>query len=65
MKEIRKMKQEERQKKLSELQIELVRIRGTVAAGGSPESPGRIKEIRKTIARFLTVEHEIELGIER
>ena len=63
MKEIREMKPANRQKRLQELRTELLKIRGTVAAGGNPESPGRIKEIRKTICRFLTVEREIELGI--
>ena len=54
MKDIRKMKPKERQNRVDELRAELVKIRGTVAAGGNPESPGRIKEIRKVIARLLT-----------
>jgi ribosomal protein L29 len=32
-----------------------------VKAGGSVENPGRIKELRKTIARILTLEKEQSL----
>jgi ribosomal protein L29 len=31
-------------------------------AGGSIEDTARIKELRKTIARILTVEHEAKLA---
>jgi large subunit ribosomal protein L29 len=31
------------------------------AISGVPENPGRVKEIRKAIARILTVEREEEL----
>jgi hypothetical protein len=29
-----------------------------VKAGGTVENPARIKELRKTVARILTIEHE-------
>ena len=54
--ELEQMLPEEREKKLTELRTELVHLRTTVASGGIVENPGRIKEIRKTIARLLTVE---------
>jgi len=56
--EIRQMMPEERKKKLNELRTELVRLRTTVAAGGTIENPARIREIRRTIARILTIENE-------
>jgi len=56
--EIREMPREERLKKLKELRIELARLRTTVAAGGALDNPSKIKEIRKTIARILTIEKE-------
>jgi large subunit ribosomal protein L29 len=56
--ELREMLPEERAKKLTELRTELVSLRTTVASGGTVENPGRIKEIRRTIARLLTVEAE-------
>jgi len=49
---------EERKKRLNELRTELVRLRTTVAAGGTIENPARIREIRRTIARILTIENE-------
>jgi len=56
--EIRQMMPEERKKKLNELRTELVHLRTTVAAGGTIENPARIREIRRTIARILTIENE-------
>jgi len=52
------MMPEERKKKLNELRTELVRLRTTVAAGGTIENPARIHEMRRTIARILTIENE-------
>jgi large subunit ribosomal protein L29 len=57
-KEIRTMSSEDRRKKISELRTELVRLRTMVKAGGSIENPSRIRELRKTIARLLTIENE-------
>jgi len=60
-KEIRAMSSEDRRKKISELRTELVRLRTMVKAGGSIENPSRIRELRKTIARLLTIENEPEI----
>ena len=65
LKEIGDMSSEERTKKLSELRAELSRLRTMVRAGGAVENPARIKELRKTIARVLTVESEQKLGIRK
>ena len=54
--ELRQMLPEEREKKLTELRTELTHLRTMVASGGTVENPGRIKEIRRTIARLLTIE---------
>lgn len=56
--EIRKMSLEEMQTKLRELRAELARARAIAATGGSLENPGRIRELRRTIARLLTVMKE-------
>lgn len=40
--------------RLNELKLELVKERGQIAVGGSPSSPGKVKEIKKTIAKILT-----------
>jgi large subunit ribosomal protein L29 len=56
--EIRNMNITERQEELDKLKMELIRERAVASAGGAPENPGRIKEIRKTIARVKTIQKE-------
>ena len=63
--EIRKMPKEERKTKLNELKVELSKLMTAKAMGGSLENPSRIRLLRKTIARFHTVEREEELGIRK
>jgi len=58
MREIREISPEERTKKLLELKVELGKLKTNVEAGGTVENPSRVKEIRKTIARILTVQTE-------
>ncbi len=65
LKEIDGMSSDERSKKLSELRAELSRLRTMVRAGGAVENPARIRELRKTIAKILTVESEQKLGIRK
>jgi len=57
--EIRTMTIEERADELENLKNELVRERALTSAGGAPENPGRIGEIRRTIARIKTIQHEL------
>lgn len=58
--EIRDMSAEELDEKIFELRSELLRERSKIAAGGVADNPGRIKEIRRTIARILTIKKEIK-----
>ena len=58
MKDIRSMPSEERKEKIIELRTELARLKTMVKAGGSIDNPSRIRELRKTIARILTIETE-------
>ena len=60
--EIRKMPQDQRATKLGELRAELSKLMATKAMGGSLENPARIRLLRKTIARILTVNREEEIG---
>ena len=57
-KEIREYTKEERLEKLEELKRELMHERGVAAMGGSPPSPGKIRQLRTSIARMLTIMHE-------
>ena len=58
MKELRKMKDESIEKKLNELRLELAKEMGQIKIGGNIKNPGRIKELRKAIARILTLKNE-------
>jgi large subunit ribosomal protein L29 len=58
MKEIRVMNDGEIAEELHKLELDLIRERGIVTAGGAPEKPGRIRDIRRTIARIKTVQTE-------
>jgi large subunit ribosomal protein L29 len=50
----------ERGKKMKELRLELSKKRAQIIVGGAPENAGRIREIKKTIARIKTVRNEKE-----
>ncbi len=56
--EIRDMTPAEREAELEGLETELLNARAVQAAGGAPENPGRIRELRRTIARLKTIRRE-------
>ena len=62
MKEIREMPPQERVRRMEEIKTELMRLKTMVEAGGAVENPSRIRELRKTMARILTVENEEKVG---
>ncbi len=57
-KEIRAMDGPAREKKLRELRDELMHERGVAAMGGAPPNPGKIRALRKNIARIYTIQTE-------
>ena len=61
--EIRAMTPDDRAKRLFELRNELMQERGVQAMGGSTPSPGKIRTLRREIARILTLQREEVLGI--
>ena len=60
--EIRKMRLEERLRKLDELRLELIKLR-LQAKMGLLKDTARIRNIRRDIARILTINRE-ERGVE-
>jgi large subunit ribosomal protein L29 len=56
--EIRDMTPAERDAELEELETELLNAKAVQAAGGAPDDPGRIGELRRTIARIKTIQRE-------
>lgn len=59
--EIREMSDGEIQDELEKLQSELLTQTSIQAAGGAPDNPGRIGELKKTIARIKTIQREREM----
>ncbi|HUK39185.1 MAG TPA: 50S ribosomal protein L29 [Methanomicrobiales archaeon] len=53
-KEVHQLSDVELQENMQKLKMELLQKYGKVSAGGAAENPGRIREIRRTIARILT-----------
>jgi large subunit ribosomal protein L29 len=64
LKEIREMPSEKRQEKINEFRTELSRLRTMIEAGGSIDNPTRIRALRNTIARLITIEAEEKRGTE-
>jgi len=58
VRQIRDMKPEELAKKLSELKLELAKEHGSVKMGRPVKNPGRIREMKKTIARLTTIKDQ-------
>ena len=65
LKDIRELSSEKRKEKVTEFRTELARLKTMVKAGGSIDNPTRIRELRKTIARILTIESEEKRGNEK
>ncbi|MEB3859889.1 MAG: 50S ribosomal protein L29 [Desulfurococcales archaeon] len=59
--ELRRMSREERQKLLREFRVEMITLRHK-ASVGALENPGRLRELRRNIARILTIEKEAAGG---
>lgn len=58
VKDIRKMGEKDTEKHLRDMHLELAKERANIHIGASVASPGRIREMRKTIARIKTVKNE-------
>jgi len=60
IKDLRKLSDEDLEKRLDELKLELLKERGNKEMGGNIKNPGKIKVIRRDIARILTIKREKE-----
>ncbi len=56
--EIREMSIEEIDRKIRELRLELAKERGVLTMGASLENPMVIRNLRRDIARLLTIKKE-------
>ncbi len=62
MSQIREMSREDKERRLEEFRTELSKVNTMIQAGGSIDNPGRVKALKRTIARVLTVMREEELA---
>jgi large subunit ribosomal protein L29 len=62
VKELRELTDEELNKRLAELKLELLKEQGNVKMGRPIKNSGRIKQIKKSIARILTIKQERKRG---
>ena len=57
--EIRNLTKDKLKDKVKELKMELMKEKGKVDIGGVADNPGKMREIKKTIARIYTIEKEM------
>ncbi|HEU12871.1 MAG: 50S ribosomal protein L29 [Thermoplasmata archaeon] len=57
-KDLRNLSNEDIMKKLKDLSSELLNERGLSSMGGAPHNPGKVKSLRRQIARIKTVLRE-------
>ena len=56
--EIKEMPEAELRSKMNELKQELMTERAKISSGGLPDNPGKIREIKKSVARIYTIAGE-------
>ncbi len=54
-KELKNMEEKKLRDMLEELRKELMKLRSQVKSGLAPDNPSKIREVKKDIARILTV----------
>jgi large subunit ribosomal protein L29 len=59
-KKLRELKPEDLNKQLQELRLELMKEMSNVKMGRPLKNTGKIRELKKTIARILTVKREVK-----
>jgi len=57
-KDAREMSDKELKEKINDLRKEIIEEKGQIEIGGFADNPGRIGEMRKTIARIKTILNE-------
>ena len=58
VKELRVINELDLENKIIELKKELMKINSQIAIGTVPKSPGKVKEMKRTIAKILTIKND-------
>lgn len=59
-KKIREMQESELRERVQEMRTELLKERASAEVGGTVKNPGRISELRRTVARIKTIQAQKE-----
>jgi len=59
IRQIREMSEKDRDSRLSEMRLDLMKETGGIRMGRPVKNTGRIGELKRSIARILTVKNEI------
>jgi len=54
----RKLSREDLDKKAGELRLEVAKDKANIAIGAPVSSPGKTREMKRTVARILTIKRE-------
>ena len=57
-KELRAMNDSDLDSKIVELKKELMKVNAQIALGTVPKSPGKVKDMKRTIAQILTIKQQ-------
>jgi large subunit ribosomal protein L29 len=57
-KDARKLSKEDIEKRTSELRLEVAKEKANIAIGAPVSSPGKMRDMKRTIARILTIKRE-------
>jgi len=60
-KDLRVMSEAELKSKLTELRMELIKHNAQISTGTTPKSPGQVRNVKKTIAKILTIQNTKEV----
>jgi len=55
LKELKALNNSDLDSKMTELRKELMKAGSQIATGTAPKSPGRVKEMRRAVAKILTI----------
>ena len=61
-KELMALSEQELENRMSELKRELMKVNSQIAIGSAPKSSGKVKDMKKTIAKILTIKGEKNLN---
>lgn len=61
-KELKVLNEFELESKTVELKKELMKLNSQIAIGTVPKNPGKVREIKKTIAKILTIKYNRTLS---